>query len=50
MRADVNFSLSGGGDVFTFNGAKTLIPEPGTLVLVSASLALCCLSRRLAVR
>jgi hypothetical protein len=50
MRADVNFSLTGGGDVFTFNGAKTLIPEPGTLVLVLASLAACCFSRRLAIR
>jgi hypothetical protein len=33
MRADINFSLSGGGDIFTFNGAKILIPEPGTLLM-----------------
>jgi hypothetical protein len=33
MRADINFRLSGGSDIFTFNGAKTLVPEPGTLVL-----------------
>jgi hypothetical protein len=32
MRADVNFRLTGGGDVFTFNGAKVLVPEPGTLL------------------
>jgi hypothetical protein len=33
MRADINFGLSGGGDIFTFNGAKILVPEPGTLLL-----------------
>ena len=32
MRADVNFTLSGDGDRFTFNGAKVLVPEPGTLL------------------
>ena len=40
MRADVNFKLSGGGDIFTFNGAKTLaVPEPST-----AFIALLCLA------
>jgi hypothetical protein len=33
MRADVSFSLSGGGDIFTFNGAKILVPEPSSLML-----------------
>jgi hypothetical protein len=50
MRADVNFRLTGGGDVFTFNGSKRLVPEPGTLVLLWAALAACCFGRRLAVR
>jgi hypothetical protein len=50
MRADVNFSLTGGGDIFTFNGAKELIPEPGTLALLLISLATCCFGRRLVVR
>jgi hypothetical protein len=38
MRADVNFRLSGGGDIFTFNGAKILVPEPGSFVLALLSL------------
>lgn len=47
MRADLNFSLSGGGDVFTFNGAKVLIPEPATAMLGAlAGLVLCTLRRR----
>jgi len=47
MRADINFMLSGGGDAFTFNGAKVLIPEPGTLVLAMAFFAaLCGIHRR----
>jgi hypothetical protein len=33
MRADMNFRLSGGGDVFSFGGNKVLVPEPGTSVL-----------------
>jgi hypothetical protein len=32
MRADITFRLSGGGDVFTFNGAKVLVPEPSTIL------------------
>lgn len=39
MRADINFALSGGGDAFTFNGAKVLIPEPGTMVLAMTLIA-----------
>lgn len=39
MRADINFRLTGGGDVFSFNGAKVLepVPEPamGLLALVA---------------
>jgi hypothetical protein len=35
MRADINFMLSGGGDIFTFNGAKILVPEPGTILLAA---------------
>jgi hypothetical protein len=46
MRADVNFRLTGGGDIFTFNGAKLLVPEPGTLALLIMSLAACCFGRR----
>ncbi|MCI0334287.1 MAG: PGDYG domain-containing protein [Planctomycetes bacterium] len=33
MRVDLTFGLSGGGDVFTLNGAKVLVPEPGTFAL-----------------
>lgn len=50
MRADVNFSLSGDGDVFSFNGAKLLVPEPGALAMLLVSLVMCCLGRRLVVR
>jgi hypothetical protein len=38
MRADVSFGLSGGGDIFSFNGAKILVPEPGTLALATVLL------------
>jgi hypothetical protein len=41
MRADVNFRLSGGGDIFTFNGAKILVPEPGSLLLALLCLVGC---------
>jgi hypothetical protein len=34
MRADINFRLSGGGDAFSFNGVKALVPEPGTLMML----------------
>jgi hypothetical protein len=46
MRADVNFRLTGGGDIFTFNGAKLLVPEPGTLGLLLVALAMCGFRRR----
>jgi hypothetical protein len=45
MRADVNFGLTGGGDIFSFSGAKTLVPEPGTLGLLLLALATCCMGR-----
>jgi hypothetical protein len=49
MRADVNFSLTGGGDIFTFNGSKILVPEPGTFVLsLFAAMAACAGGRRVA--
>jgi hypothetical protein len=50
MRADVNFRLSGGGDLFTFNGAKVLtpVPEPGTVLLALMPLAALCCRRRVA--
>jgi hypothetical protein len=49
MRADINFGLSGGGDIFTFNGAKILVPEPSTLILAAMFVgAFYC--RRLSVR
>jgi hypothetical protein len=49
MRADINFMLSGGGDAFSFNGAKVLtpIPEPSTAILTLIAAALgCCFWRR----
>jgi hypothetical protein len=47
MRADITFMLSGGGDVFTFNGAKILVPEPssGMLLVALISLASACICR-----
>lgn len=55
MRADINFMLSGGGDAFSFNGAKAFgppgtIPEPGTCALALFLVAACGLSRRSAAR
>jgi hypothetical protein len=40
LRIDVNFSGSGGGDVYTLNGAATInpIPEPGILMLLGFGL------------
>jgi hypothetical protein len=43
MRVDVNFSLSGGGDIFTLNGSKILVtataaPEPSTPILLGLGL------------
>lgn len=50
MRADINFMLSGGNDVFTFNGAKVLVPEPGTLFMALGSLVALCLASTSTVR
>jgi hypothetical protein len=50
MRADVSFMLSGGGDIFTFNGAKVLVPEPGTLLLALFSLGAVLVSNRRSLR
>jgi hypothetical protein len=50
MRADVNFMLTGGGDIFTFGGSKILVPEPGTLALLLLCVGLCGLGRRSIVR
>jgi len=50
MRADVNFMLSGGNDVFTFNGAKVLVPEPGAIVMVLGSLLTICFFRSATAR
>jgi hypothetical protein len=50
MRADITFGLSGFGDVFTFNGAKVLIPEPGTATLGLLALVFLGAWRRPAVR
>lgn len=46
MRADVNFSLTGGGDTFTFNGAKLLVPEPASIVLMGVAMLMLGASRR----
>jgi hypothetical protein len=49
MRADINFRLTGGGDAFSFNGVKTLVPEPGTLMLsLLAFMGACVCGRRTA--
>lgn len=39
MRVDVNFSMTGNQDAYTFNGTATVIPEPGTLALLGLGLA-----------
>jgi hypothetical protein len=46
MRADVNFRLTGGGDIFTFSGIKALVPEPSTFALLAVSWAMCTFVRR----
>jgi hypothetical protein len=38
MRVDLNFSLSGGNDTFTFNGDAEIVPEPTTAVLMALGL------------
>jgi hypothetical protein len=50
MRADVNFRLTGGGDIFTFSGVKALVPEPSALALLAMSLGMYCFNRRRSVR
>jgi hypothetical protein len=47
MRLDLGFQLSGNGDIFTFNGAAAVIPEPGTAGLLGLGLvALAAAGRR----
>ena len=40
------FTLTGGGDVATINGAATILPEPATLLLVGGALLMGGLRRR----
>jgi hypothetical protein len=46
MRVDLNFGLSGGGDAFSLSGAKVLVPEPGTMILVLLAMGAMIASRR----
>ncbi len=34
MRVDLNFGMDGNGDIYTFNGRATVIPEPSTIALL----------------
>ncbi len=38
MQVDVNFSLSGGGDLYTSNGRAVIIPEPTAAVIAGMGL------------
>jgi hypothetical protein len=38
MRVDVNFSMTGGGDAYTWNGVATVVPEPATAALFGMGL------------
>jgi hypothetical protein len=39
MRVDVNFSMAGGNDAYTFNGEATIdVPEPSVAALLALSL------------
>lgn len=49
MRVDVNFSMGGGSDAYTFNGlASVVVPEPATVLLVGGALLALCARRRAA--
>ena len=39
MRVDVNFSMAGGNDAYTFNGTAEVVPEPATAALLGLGLA-----------
>jgi hypothetical protein len=39
MRVDVNFSLTGGQDAYTFNGEANIVPEPAVLAALGLGLA-----------
>jgi len=39
MRIDINFSMDGGSDAYTFNGIAEVVPEPATALLLGLGLA-----------
>jgi hypothetical protein len=49
MRADMNFRLSGGGDVFSFGGNKVLVPEPSTAAMAMLLMTTVLFIRRRAI-